>query len=84
MSGTTVGVAGFINGTQPPVELFRINAGIPCDYALEQASLVLKCVHTLILSGVLDEDGELMWAAYYLSGFAKAIIDDVVLAAGKA
>lgn len=77
---TTPGVAGFIRSKKPPADLFHVNRGIPCDYALEQASIVLKCAHRLILSGVLDEDGDSLWAAYYLSGFAKALIDDVGLA----
>ncbi|MNF10694.1 hypothetical protein D3C80_2117170 [compost metagenome] len=64
--------------------LFRIAPGVPCDYALEQASTVMGCVHKLIEAGLLDEDGEMMWAAYFLNEFAKAIIDDVGLGLKKA
>ncbi|MNJ31154.1 hypothetical protein D3C76_1636530 [compost metagenome] len=77
--GKTPGVAGFISSKKPPMDLFTVAPGIPCGYALEQASIVLKCAHKLILSGVLEEDGDCLWAAYYLSGFAKALIDDVEL-----
>ena len=73
----TAGMAGFISSQHPPVDLFRINPGIPCDYALEQASLLMGCIHKLLLAGAVDEDGQMIWAAYYLSGFAKAILADV-------
>ncbi|WP_442110927.1 DUF3077 domain-containing protein [Pseudomonas sp. NUPR-001] len=73
----TVGIATFINSRHPPLELFCIAPGVPCDYALEQASTILGCVHKLIMAGVMDEDDCTVWAAYYLSGFAKAIIDVV-------
>lgn len=83
-TGKTVGVVDFIRSEQSPMGLFRIAPGVPCDYALEQASTVMGCVHKLIEAGLLDEDGEMMWAAYFLNEFAKAIIDDVGLVAGKA
>lgn len=73
----TVGIATFISSQQPPIDLFQIAPGVPCGYALEQASTLLGCVHKLIMAGVMDEDDSTVWAAYYLSGFAKAIIDDV-------
>ena len=82
--GETAGVASFIKSQHPPVDLFRISPGVPCDYALEQASTMLGCVHSLILTGVVEEDSAAIWAAYYLSGFAKAIIDDVGLGMKKA
>lgn len=78
-TGETIGAATFIRSQNPPTELFRIVPGIPCDYALEQASIMLGCVHKLILKGVMDDDGAAVWAAYYLSGFAKALIDDAEL-----
>ncbi|MGH8483974.1 MAG: DUF3077 domain-containing protein [Pseudomonas sp.] len=74
----------FIRSEKTPMGLFRIAPGVPCDYALEQASTVMGCVHKLIQAGLLDEDGEMMWAAFYLSEFAKAIIDDVGLGIQKA
>ncbi len=83
-TGKTVGVVDFIRSEPAPMGLFRITPGVPCDYALEQASTVLGCVHTLIQAGLLDEDGEMMWAAYFLSEFAKAIVDDVGLGMKRA
>jgi hypothetical protein len=73
----TAGVTTFITTEDPPMDLFRINPGVPCDYALEQVSTLLGCVHKLIEAGAVDNDGEMIWSAYYLSGFAKAIIQDV-------
>ena len=83
-TGKTAGVVNFICSEQTPMGLFRITPGVPCDYALEQASTVMGCVHKLIEAGLLDEDGEMMWAAYFLNEFAKAIIDDVGLGLKKA
>ncbi|MEN5199746.1 DUF3077 domain-containing protein [Pseudomonas wadenswilerensis] len=80
----TVGVTSFISSQQLPMGLFRITPGVPCDYALEQASTLLGCVHKLTRAGVMDEDGDMMWAAFYLSGFAKAIVDDVGLGMNRA
>ncbi len=76
-NATTVGVASFITTQSPSMDLFRISPDVPCDYALEQASTLLGCVHKLVLAGAVDEDGDMIWAAYYLSGFAKAILADV-------
>ena len=78
-SAKTPGVTTFITTEDPPMDLFRINPGVPCDYALEQVSTLLGCVHKLIETGVVDSDGDMIWSAYYLSGFAKAIIQDVEL-----
>lgn len=78
-SAKTAGVSTFITTEDPPMDLFRINPGVPCDYALEQVSTLLGCVHKLIEAGVVDGDGDMIWSAYYLSGFAKAIIQDVEL-----
>ncbi|MEE1868835.1 DUF3077 domain-containing protein [Pseudomonas auratipiscis] len=83
-TGETVGVVNFICSEQAPMGLFRISPGVPCDYALEQASTVLGCVHKLIQAGLLDEDGEMMWAAYFLSEFAKALVDDAGLGINQA
>ena len=82
-TATTPGTATFIRSNYPPVDLFRITPGIPCDYALEQAAAILGCVHKLIHTGVMDEDNDVVMAAYYLSGLAKAIINDVELGVRK-
>jgi len=40
-TGKTVGVVDFIRSEPAPMGLFRIAPGVPCDYALEQASTVM-------------------------------------------
>lgn len=37
---------------------------------------MLGCVRKLTLMGALETDYEIVWAAHYLSGLAKAIVDD--------
>ncbi|MFY9961781.1 DUF3077 domain-containing protein [Pseudomonas sp.] len=40
-TSNTAGVVNFIRSEQSPMGLFRIAPGVPCDYALEQASTVV-------------------------------------------
>ncbi|UBM24713.1 DUF3077 domain-containing protein [Pseudomonas sp. p1(2021b)] len=58
--------------------LMRVMPGIPVSVALEQASIMQDCVRYLTLESALAEQGgsNLMWAAHYLSGMAKALMDD--------
>lgn len=76
---TTAGIATSAHGLAPPDYLFRINPDVPCNYALEQASLMMGCVSRLTILGALDDDGSLVWAAHFLSSMAKALVDDVEL-----
>lgn len=80
----TPGITTFITTENPPMDLFRIAPGVPCDYALEQVSTLLGCVHTLIHAGTVDNDGDMLWSAYYLSAFAKAIVADLEVGRMKA
>jgi hypothetical protein len=74
----TVGGATFAKCSIQNKPLFRINPGISCEEALEQASLLMDCVNKLTLLSGMDNDNEAMvWASHYLSEMAKAIIDDV-------
>ena len=76
-SASTAGVVTFLTTEDPPMDLFRINPGVPCDYALEQVSTLLGCVNKLLQAGIVDRDEDMLCSAYYLSGFAKVVIDDV-------
>ncbi|WP_110996154.1 DUF3077 domain-containing protein [Pseudomonas sichuanensis] len=76
---TTAGKTRFCQGQDNPQPLFRIEPGIPCDHAREQASELLDCVRHLTLLGVMEEDPRMVWAAYYLSAMAKALLDDAEL-----
>lgn len=80
----TAGKTSFIRTENPPMDLFRINPGVPGDYAMEQLSTLTGCVHTLIHAGMVDNDGDMLWSAYFLSAFAKAIADDVEAGRRKA
>ena len=50
------------------LRLFRVMTGVPIDYALEQASVLMNCVHRLTFVGVMEKDDTLVWAAHVLAG----------------
>lgn len=78
LSINTVGGTTFAQCNSLGQSLFRINAGVSCEEALEQASLLMDCVNKLTLRAGMDDDGDpMVWAAHYLGEIAKAIIDDV-------
>lgn len=73
----TIGSTPFHFGTVKP--LFRVSGGVPISEALAQAS------DLLFLAKVFAEDAAYAkntdrhaWAAHYLAGMSKAVIDDVV------
>ena len=73
---TTRGIASFSPGAGDRVPLFKIVAGVPAEYAREHASVMLGCVRKLTVLGALETEFDMVWAAHYLSGLAKAIVDD--------
>lgn len=75
-SKTTVGKTKFYQGEGRTQPLFRIEPGIPCQYAREQASELMGYVRDMTLTGLMEEDSSLLWAAHYLSALAKALMDD--------
>ncbi|MFJ4344329.1 DUF3077 domain-containing protein [Pseudomonas sp. NPDC089401] len=75
----TVGKTTFFQGENQTHPLFRIEAGIPCQHAREQASELMGYVRNMTITGVMDEKPELIWAAHYLSALAKALMDDAEL-----
>ncbi|MFJ4056208.1 MULTISPECIES: DUF3077 domain-containing protein [unclassified Pseudomonas] len=76
---TTVGKTTFFQGEHQTHPLFRVEAGIPCQAAREQASELMGYVRELTIIGVLDEKPMMVWAAHYLSALAKALMDDAEL-----
>ena len=77
-SSHTHGAATFGSCGAANQRLFRINAGVPADLALEYASLLLASANKLTLLSSLENDNAAMsWAAHYLGDMAKALIDDV-------
>ncbi|NIF27804.1 DUF3077 domain-containing protein [Pantoea sp. Tr-811] len=59
--------------------LFRIEPGIPCQDAREQASELMGYVRELTILGLMDEKPMMIWASHYLSAMAKARMDDAEL-----
>ena len=77
-TANTLGRAEFscvASGTQ---KLFRVNAGVPIEDALEAVSQILHHANQLILDAAISDAGErFSWPAFYLGEMAKALIDDV-------
>lgn len=73
----------FFSSINAPVDLFRIVPGIPFQCALEQVTLLLGYIHHLIFEEAMEPNGRMLWAAYYLSGFAKAILNEVEVGASS-
>lgn len=74
----TAGGATFAQCNSQKAPLFRVNAGVSCEEALEQASLLMDCINKLTFRGGMEDNNEpVVWAAHYLGEMAKAIIDDV-------
>lgn len=78
----TCGIGSFGEGIGGRIEdrLFRTTAGHDAQYALEQSSILMSCVYKITLQAGLDQDDTLAWAAHYLSGMAKALVEDVAYA----
>jgi len=76
---TTVGKTRFYQGEGHTDPLFCIEPGIPCQHAREQASELMGCVCDLTITGIMEEKPQLIWASYYLSALAKALMDDAEL-----
>lgn len=79
---TTVGKTRFFQGEHQTHPLFRIEPGIPCTAAREQASELMGYVRDMTITGLMDDKPQLIWASYYLSALAKALMDDAELGMG--
>ncbi|MGY2228172.1 DUF3077 domain-containing protein [Pseudomonas tolaasii] len=74
---TTLGVVTFGDYGEKQKSLFRVNAGMPIDEALEHASTLLFYSKKL----AMDVRGEqYAWAAHYLCEMGKAVVDDLTQA----
>ncbi len=61
-------------GLTEALPLFSVNAGIPIDDALEQASILMACVETIAAArGIADADLEAN-VIQYLAEASKAIV----------
>ena len=54
------GIASCGEGENVPARLFWVMAGVPIDYALEQSSVLMSCVHRLTYVGVMENDDTLV------------------------
>lgn len=76
---TTVGKTCFHQGDDDTHPLFRIEPGIPCQDAREQASELMGYVCHMVIKGLMEGDQQLLWASHYLGAMAKALLDDAEL-----
>nr|WP_314478523.1 DUF3077 domain-containing protein [uncultured Pseudomonas sp.] len=76
---TTVGKTCFHQGDNNTHPLFRIEPGIPCQDAREQASELMGYVCHMVIKGLMEGDQKLLWASHYLGAMAKALLDDAEL-----
>ncbi len=59
-------------------DLFALNAGVPADVALEQASAFLEVVIDTIGDCAPSAPDSILWGAMYVAEMAKALVDGVV------
>ncbi|WP_261943514.1 DUF3077 domain-containing protein [Pseudomonas sp. LRP2-20] len=59
--------------------LFRIEPGISCQSAREQASKLMGYVRDLTIDGLMEDKPQLLWASHHLSAQAKALLNDAEL-----
>lgn len=76
----TLGFVTFGSCAEPEQLLFRVNADVPLQQALEHASTLLYYAKKLALDAAMEEQGErYAWASHFLAEMGKAVIDDVCL-----
>lgn len=74
----TLGRAEFSCANSSNQKLFRVNAGVPVEDALEAISLLQHYANLLTFDAAMSNKGErFSWAAFYLGEMAKALIEDV-------
>ena len=75
---TTLGHATFSRVNATDLKLFRVNAGIPVEDALEMVSLLQHHANQLTLDAAMSDQGDrFSRPALYLGEMAKALIDDI-------
>ncbi|TDF85784.1 DUF3077 domain-containing protein [Pseudomonas sp. H9] len=73
----TLGVGSFGEGGAGAGRLFRVEPGHAAPFVLEQATLLLGCAQQLTLHASIEQDGASSWAAHFLVGMAKALVEDL-------
>jgi len=75
----TLGVGVFGEGASGNAaeQLFRVEPGHSAEFVLEQATLLMSCVNKLTQHMLFEQDESMICAAHYLSGMAKALVQDL-------
>ena len=60
----TVGKTTFYQGENHTPPLFRIEPGIPCQNAREQASELMGYARDLSIDGLMEDKPQLLWASH--------------------
>ena len=74
---TGIGTFGEGIGGRPADRLFKVTPGHDAEFALGQASVLMDCVYKMTLEAGVERNDILVWGAHYLSGMAKALVEDV-------
>lgn len=81
----TLGVVTFSSCGEPEQMLFRVNADVPLQQALEHASTLLYYAKKLALDAAMGARAErYAWALHFLAEMGKAVVDDVGLGGQEA
>lgn len=75
----TIGIGVFGEGERGKAaeQLFRVEPGHSADFVLEQATMLMRCVSKLTKEMLFEQDEAMVCAAHYLSGMAKALVEDL-------
>lgn len=81
----TIGVGTFGEGQSGKTteRLFRVEPGHSAEFVLEQAAMLMGCVSKLTHQVMIEEDEAMACAAHFLSGMAKALVEDLATANGR-
>jgi hypothetical protein len=81
---TTAGVETFLAAGNPSLNLLRVEPGVPVDAAYEHVSILMGYIKHLVREGDMEDDHKFLGAADYLCDMAKALMNDIEIAKGKA
>ncbi|MCG3643126.1 DUF3077 domain-containing protein [Pseudomonas putida] len=81
---TTAGVETFLAAGNPSLNLLRVEPGVPIDAAYEHVSILMGYIKHLVREGDMEDDHKFLGAADYLCDMAKALMNDIEIAKGKA
>ena len=75
----TSGVGTFGEGLDGKIadRLFKVMPGHDALHAMQQATAMMDCVYKMTLDAGVEGNGQYVWGVHYLSGMAKALIEDV-------